>query len=159
MHKPYSESNSFAYGNLNSRLFLLQKGYCFLQLRQGLTAKMSEETTCLGECDWVQPYPAPTENTKPTDSSGLGVKMGSERYCCTARNSACEPSSDLGTHSSVLTEPSWFLIVWMPRNTRLLSYLEWGGESSHHIQNILSTFEWLATSKLFCKVRDAVPRL
>lgn len=55
MHKPYSESNSFAYGNLNSRLFLLQKGYCFLQLRQGLTAKMSEETCALGNVTECSP--------------------------------------------------------------------------------------------------------
>lgn len=76
MHKPYSESNSFAHGNLNSSLFPTTERLLLFTIETGAHCQNVRRDTYLGECDWVQPYPAPTENTKPTDSSVLkwGVK-------------------------------------------------------------------------------------
>lgn len=139
--------------------FLLQKGYCFLQLRGSLPKCQKRHvpqgmwlSAALSSSYWKH---------KAHWQFWSRCSKESERHCCTySKVLSCEPSSDLGTHSSVLREPSWFPIVWMPTNTRLLSYLEWGGKSSHHVQNtLLSTFESLATPKCFCKARDAVSRL
>lgn len=81
MHKLHSESNSFAHGTLNSSLFPTPERLLLFRTETQAHCQNVRRAMCLGECDWAQPYPAPTENTKPTDSSGLGVKMGSERYC------------------------------------------------------------------------------
>lgn len=157
MHKSHSESNSFAYGNLNSSLFPTSERL-LLFTTEGLTAKMSE--MCLRECDWVQLYPAPTESTKPTDSSGLSVQREVKGIAVQQGNLPVNLQV-ISVHTPQYWEsPADFSLCQCPGTQDC--WVTWNEEqkSSPHIQNILlSTFEWLATPKLFCKVRNAVPRL
>lgn len=135
--------------------FLFQKAYqmltAFYNWDRHHCQNMSENSACLGEHDWAQLYSAPTHDAKPSDSSCLSVRTGSERCCCTVMYTACK----LFLVTLARTPHYWksqadLSLFGCSGNTRLLSYLERGGESPHCIQNILlSTSESLRSSDFF----------
>lgn len=139
--------------------FLLQKGYCFLQLRQGVAAKMSEKTWALGNVTECISILLQLKTQSPL--TVLVSVLKQEWRALLYSKELCLWTFKWPWYTLLSTETAKLISPCLDAQEHMIvELLEMRKRKfPSHPEPLLSTFESLATFKFFCKVRDAVPRL